>query len=142
MKTKVRLSKSLNCDATMMETFKYTHTLKENKERFANQRFADHYILEAATQQSQHIGDDDNNYAASEVNPNMIWRETAFESYKNRVYGLGSFFTDNLCTSTLRPSSTSATSWPVDPEESVGLREQVLELTQSLSPTGSVATGV
>ncbi|RYR09752.1 hypothetical protein Ahy_B05g078157 [Arachis hypogaea] len=37
MKTKVRLSKSLDRDATLAETFKYTHTLKENKERFADQ---------------------------------------------------------------------------------------------------------
>ncbi|RYQ98651.1 hypothetical protein Ahy_B07g086416 isoform A [Arachis hypogaea] len=86
MKTKVRLSKSLNCNATMTETFKYTHTLKENKERFANQRFTDHYRLEAVTQQSQHIEDDGNNYAASEVDPNTIWHETAFESYMNRTF--------------------------------------------------------
>ncbi|RYQ98607.1 hypothetical protein Ahy_B07g086363 isoform A [Arachis hypogaea] len=34
MKTKARLSKSLSRDAMMAESFKYTHTLKENKERF------------------------------------------------------------------------------------------------------------
>ncbi|RYR07898.1 hypothetical protein Ahy_B05g075391 [Arachis hypogaea] len=43
MKTKARLSKSLDHDATLAETFKYTHTSKESKERFANQRFVDHY---------------------------------------------------------------------------------------------------
>ncbi|RYR50591.1 hypothetical protein Ahy_A07g037222 [Arachis hypogaea] len=32
MKTKVRLSKSLSRDTMMAETFKYTHTLNENKE--------------------------------------------------------------------------------------------------------------
>ncbi|RYR66160.1 hypothetical protein Ahy_A03g012111 [Arachis hypogaea] len=44
MKTKARLSKSLDRDATMTETFKYTHMLKENNERFAYQRAADHYM--------------------------------------------------------------------------------------------------
>ncbi|RYR57063.1 hypothetical protein Ahy_A05g022812 [Arachis hypogaea] len=43
MKTKARLSKSLDHNATLAETFKYTHTLKESKERFANQRSVDHY---------------------------------------------------------------------------------------------------
>ncbi|RYR25099.1 hypothetical protein Ahy_B02g058725 isoform B [Arachis hypogaea] len=36
IKTKARLSKSLDHEATMAETFKYTHTMKENKEKFAN----------------------------------------------------------------------------------------------------------
>ncbi|QHO28327.1 uncharacterized protein [Arachis hypogaea] len=35
MKTKSRLSKSLEPEATLAETFKYIHTLKANKERFA-----------------------------------------------------------------------------------------------------------
>ncbi|RYR00200.1 hypothetical protein Ahy_B07g088305 [Arachis hypogaea] len=55
MKTKDRLSKSLDRDATSSKTFKYTHALKENKKRFTYQRSADHYEsytqrLEAATQ--------------------------------------------------------------------------------------------
>nr|XP_029143246.1 uncharacterized protein LOC114924138 [Arachis hypogaea] len=41
MKTK---SKSLDHDATLTETFKYTHLLKENKERFVDQRSRDHYV--------------------------------------------------------------------------------------------------
>ncbi|RYR23506.1 hypothetical protein Ahy_B03g068717 [Arachis hypogaea] len=89
MKTKARLYKSLDREVTMTEIFKYTHTLKKNKERFANQRVADHY------------------------------------PYKNRVYGLGSFFADNLRTSILRHSSTSTTSRLVDPEDDVDLREQM-----------------
>ncbi|QHN94124.1 uncharacterized protein LOC110264740 [Arachis ipaensis] len=117
MKTK---SKSLDHDAMMSDTFKYTHTLKEKNERFAYQRVVDHYEsytqrLKVATQQSQCTGDDDNNSAASFVDPDMVWCEVASESYKNRVYGLGSFFTDNLRTSTLRQSSASATSRPFDP---------------------------
>ncbi|RYR67434.1 hypothetical protein Ahy_A03g013785 [Arachis hypogaea] len=43
MKTKARLSKSLDRNAILAKTFKYTHTLKENKERFADQRSVDHY---------------------------------------------------------------------------------------------------
>ncbi|RYR54349.1 hypothetical protein Ahy_A06g029603 [Arachis hypogaea] len=36
MKTKTELSKSLNYDATIAETFKYTHTLKENKNIYSS----------------------------------------------------------------------------------------------------------
>ncbi|QHO49540.1 uncharacterized protein DS421_1g14860 [Arachis hypogaea] len=111
-------SKSLDHDATMVETFKYTHTLKENKERFAYQR------LEAATQQSHHTGDDSNNSVTSIIDPDTVWRETISEPYKNCIYSLGSFFFDNLRTSTLRPSSTTATNRPVDPKDGVDFREQ------------------
>ncbi|RYR06798.1 hypothetical protein Ahy_B05g074116 [Arachis hypogaea] len=64
------LFKSLDRDATIAETFKYTHTLEENKERFAYQWATNHYErscterLEAATQQSQRTDDDGNNSAA------------------------------------------------------------------------------
>ncbi|RYR67781.1 hypothetical protein Ahy_A03g014212 [Arachis hypogaea] len=75
--------------------------------------------LEAVTQQSQCIGDDGNNFAAS-----VVWREAASESYKNRMYELRSFFSHNLCTSTLTQKSASTTSQPVDPEDDVNLREQ------------------
>ncbi|RYR46611.1 hypothetical protein Ahy_A07g032357 [Arachis hypogaea] len=44
IKTKARLSKSLDRDPTLAETFKYTQTLKENKERFVDQRSANHYV--------------------------------------------------------------------------------------------------
>ncbi|RYQ99622.1 hypothetical protein Ahy_B07g087570 [Arachis hypogaea] len=44
MKTKAKLSKSLDRKVTLTETFKYTYTLKENKERFADQRSQDHYV--------------------------------------------------------------------------------------------------
>ncbi|RYQ89067.1 hypothetical protein Ahy_B09g095909 [Arachis hypogaea] len=37
MKTKSRLSKSLEHEATLAETFEYTHTLKANKKRFAHE---------------------------------------------------------------------------------------------------------
>ncbi|RYR62223.1 hypothetical protein Ahy_A04g019637 [Arachis hypogaea] len=57
MKTNARMSKSLDREAILVEIFKYTHTLKENKAKFANQRSQDHYEsytqrLEAETQQS------------------------------------------------------------------------------------------
>ncbi|XP_020964057.1 uncharacterized protein LOC110265440 [Arachis ipaensis] len=44
MKTKSRVSKSLEREATSAETFKYTHMLKANKERFADERSAAHYV--------------------------------------------------------------------------------------------------
>ncbi|RYR21129.1 hypothetical protein Ahy_B03g066391 isoform B [Arachis hypogaea] len=129
MKTKARLSKSLERDATLVETFKYTHTLKENKERFADQRSQDHYEsytrrLEVATH-----GEDANGSAASVVDSNAVWRETTSVLYKKCVYWLGSFFASGLYTSTMRPSSASATSRAVNPEEGINLRLQVQELT-------------
>ncbi|RYR62255.1 hypothetical protein Ahy_A04g019690 [Arachis hypogaea] len=42
MKTNAKLL--MDRDTTIMETFKYTHTLKENKERFAYQRSTDHFV--------------------------------------------------------------------------------------------------
>ncbi|RYR64007.1 hypothetical protein Ahy_A03g010166 [Arachis hypogaea] len=103
MKAKDRLLKSLDREATFAETFKYTHTLKENKAGFANQRSRDHYRLGAMTQQSQQIGEDAaDGSAASAVDPDVVCHETASVPYKNRVYGVGSFFTSSLRTSTLR----------------------------------------
>nr|XP_025607251.1 uncharacterized protein LOC112698042 [Arachis hypogaea] len=58
--------------------------------------------------------------------------ETASGLYKNRIYGMGSFFTSSLRPSTLRPLSASVTSRSVDPEESIDLRLRVQELTQNL----------
>ncbi|RYR66724.1 hypothetical protein Ahy_A03g012785 [Arachis hypogaea] len=121
MKTKSRLSKSLDHEAILVETFKYTQTLKANKERFDDERSAAHYNymqrLDAATQQSQSPSGD----------------ETASESYKNRVFGLGSFFANGLRTSALvaLSTSTSATSL-ADPKKVVDLREEVQKLTQEL----------
>ncbi|XP_020972445.1 uncharacterized protein LOC107626516 isoform X2 [Arachis ipaensis] len=133
MKTKARLSKSLDRDAMMVETFKYTHTLKENKERFANRRSVDHFRLVATTQQFHPTKEDNNNSADAVINSDTVWCETTSKLYKNCVYGMGSFFTNNLCTSILKATSASATSRAVDPEDSnVDLREQVLNLTQSL----------
>ncbi|RYR53706.1 hypothetical protein Ahy_A06g028925 [Arachis hypogaea] len=43
IKMKSRLSKSLDREATLAETFKYTHTSKANKERFVDERSTSHY---------------------------------------------------------------------------------------------------
>ncbi|RYR08845.1 hypothetical protein Ahy_B05g076672 [Arachis hypogaea] len=129
MKTKSMLSKSLEREVTLAETFKYTHTLKANKEKFVDERSTTHYEdytqrLEAATQQSQPSGDDSGS-DASVVDPDRVWRETASESYKNRAYGLGSFFTSGLHTSTLAASSASASATSTaHPEEVIDLREE------------------
>ncbi|RYR03107.1 hypothetical protein Ahy_B06g081935 [Arachis hypogaea] len=91
MKTNAKLSKSLSRDATMVETFKYTPTLKENKERFDDQRVVDHYVCkhhgESYTQRlAEATGDDDNNSASAEVDLDTVWHETTFEPYKNRTF--------------------------------------------------------
>ncbi|RYR61823.1 hypothetical protein Ahy_A04g019048 [Arachis hypogaea] len=130
-----RSSKYTGGSATFMKT-KARITLKDNKKRFADQQAADHYDsytkrLEATTQQSQHIGDNRNNSTEPAVDLDRVWCEAASEPYKNRMYRLGSFFIDNLPISTLRHSSASATSRPVDPED-VDLQKQVLFLTRNL----------
>ncbi|RYQ82059.1 hypothetical protein Ahy_B10g100634 [Arachis hypogaea] len=119
MKTKARLSKPLGREATLAETFKYTHTLKKNKARFVDQRPQDHY-------------DAADGSAASVVDPDAVWRETVSTPYKNRIYGMGLFFASSLRTSTLRTSSGSATNRDVQLEEGVDLRLQVQELQHSL----------
>ncbi|QHO27844.1 uncharacterized protein DS421_7g211520 [Arachis hypogaea] len=68
MKMKSRLSKSLDHEATLA-SFKYTHTLKTNKDRFADEWCAAHYRLEAATQQSRPLSRDDPDFDASIVDP-------------------------------------------------------------------------
>ncbi|RYR75969.1 hypothetical protein Ahy_A01g000567 [Arachis hypogaea] len=116
MKTKSRLSNSLENVATLAETFRYTHTLKANKKRFADEGSVAHY-------QSQPNGDDPN-FDASVVNCDRVWHDSASESYKNRISELGSFFASGLHNSTLAASSVSAsTTSPVDPEEVIDLRE-------------------
>ncbi|RYR26188.1 hypothetical protein Ahy_B02g060361 [Arachis hypogaea] len=126
-KTKARLSKLLDYEATLVETFKYTHMLKENKARFVDQR------LEAATQQSQQSGEDATDGSkASVVDPDAVWHEIASAPYKNRIYRIGSFFVSSLRTSTLRLSSGSATSRAVQPEEGMDLMLQVQELQRNL----------
>ncbi|RYR44786.1 hypothetical protein Ahy_A08g041057 isoform A [Arachis hypogaea] len=118
MKTKDRLLKLLDSEATLAEMFKYTHTLKENKEIFES------YIqrLKATTQQSQQGGEDTANGSATVVvNPDAVWHETALAPNKNRIYEMRSFFASNLRTSTFKPSSGSATIRVVEPEEGVDL---------------------
>ncbi|RYR05173.1 hypothetical protein Ahy_B06g085046 [Arachis hypogaea] len=84
MKTKARLSKSLNHEATLVETFKYTHTLKENKETFA--KAVSRSLLEAASQQSQQGGEEAADGSTTVfVDPDAVWRETASVPYRNYV---------------------------------------------------------
>ncbi|MED6185075.1 hypothetical protein PIB30_053533 [Stylosanthes scabra] len=68
-----------------------------------------------ATQQAQEEGDE----IAATVDPNLVWRQTLSEPYKNRVYGAGGFFASSLRTSGYGDSSASATgthTGPVAPE--------------------------
>ncbi|RYR66677.1 hypothetical protein Ahy_A03g012730 [Arachis hypogaea] len=137
MKTKSRLSKLLECEPTLAETFKYNHRLKANKERFVDERSAAHYEdytqrLEAMIQQSQLSGDDPGS-DASVIDPNKAWCETVSELYKNCVYRLGSFFVSGLRTSTLMALSASASTTSLaDPTKVVDLREEMQKLTQEL----------
>ncbi|RYR29620.1 hypothetical protein Ahy_B01g054051 isoform A [Arachis hypogaea] len=95
--------------------------------------------LEAATQQSQHIRDENNNSVASEVDPNIVWHETTSDPYKNRIYELGSFFADNLRTSTLRPSFASATNSPM--EQQMPVYQDQMRASGSDAADGSGTSG-
>ncbi|RYR07568.1 hypothetical protein Ahy_B05g074947 [Arachis hypogaea] len=106
----------------MAETFKYTHTLKENKERFSPTRRdwrpqANNLCTLERTATTPLI--------QSSI---LIW--LAVQELRLLV-GLGSFFANNFPTSTLRASFASATS-PVEAEDNVNLRElQAQQLQQS-----------
>ncbi|RYR28726.1 hypothetical protein Ahy_B01g052888 [Arachis hypogaea] len=88
-------SKSLEHEETLAETFKYTHTLKANKERFADERSAANYEeytqrLEAATQQPQlSSGADEASSETLVVDSNRIWRETASKPTRIATSGWG-----------------------------------------------------
>ncbi|RYR72915.1 hypothetical protein Ahy_A02g007138 [Arachis hypogaea] len=133
MKTKAMLicsffnfSKLLDHDTTLAKTFKCIHTLKENKERFADQR---------------KVGEDAEGSAASVVDPGAVWRETASAPKKNHIYGLGSFSASSLRTFMLKPSSASTTRQVVDSEKCIDLRLQVQELTRILHEQAQKLTG-
>ncbi|QHN80196.1 uncharacterized protein DS421_20g676270 [Arachis hypogaea] len=137
---------SLDHEATLAETFKYTHTLKVNKKRFVDERSVAHYEeyhhrLEAATQQSQlPSGADKANSETSVVDPNKIWCETTSEPHKNCRFGLGSFFASGLCSFTLADSSASAFATnPADPHEVIDLREEMEEYSQQMCVGGNGA---
>ncbi|RYR47591.1 hypothetical protein Ahy_A07g033528 [Arachis hypogaea] len=131
-KTKARLSKSLDHDATLVENFKYTYTLKENKERFTDQQSVDHYESYTQRLETSTHGEDASGSTASVVDSDAVWRETSSAPYKNCVYGLGSFFASSLRTSTLRSSSATTTIRAVNPKKGIDLRLQVQELIRSL----------
>ncbi|MED6154429.1 hypothetical protein PIB30_112362 [Stylosanthes scabra] len=121
----------------MAEVFKQTHTLKVNKEQFADKRSSDIWDeftsnTTVATQQAAESGTN------AEVDPDQVWRQTVSEpSQKNRVFGIDGFLASTLRTSVFAPqaSSVSLTSpAPAGPEEAVDLREQALhdELSRRL----------
>ncbi|QHN92403.1 uncharacterized protein DS421_17g583420 [Arachis hypogaea] len=128
-------SKSLDRDATLAETFKYTYTLKENKERFVGQRYADHYYLRVL-----HVETGGRNLTISAKWGGRQWlccfsHRSQYSLAQDRLSAVqepcirvGLFFTSSLQTST----SASATSKAVDLEEGIDLRLHVQELTQSL----------
>ncbi|RYR52922.1 hypothetical protein Ahy_A06g027780 [Arachis hypogaea] len=102
MKMKARLEcKSLDREAILGKTFKYTHMLKEKKETFDDQRSQDHYRSRLSSLskvgRTPPIGD-------AVVDPDAVWHETASAPYKNRVYRMGSIFASSIRTSMLRLS--------------------------------------
>ncbi|MED6208394.1 hypothetical protein PIB30_044584 [Stylosanthes scabra] len=138
MQTKAKMTKSLDRPMSMAEVFKQTHTLKANKEQFADKWSSDIWDdftnnTTIATQQAAESGTN------ATVDPDQVWRQTVFErSEKNHVFGIGGFLASTLRTSVFTPqaSSVSLTSPPPTcPEEAVDLREQVQLLNQKIQDT-------
>ncbi|MED6122881.1 hypothetical protein PIB30_044040 [Stylosanthes scabra] len=108
MKTKAKMTKSLDRLVSMAEVFKQTHTLKENKEKFADKRSTDiwnEYIdnTAIATQRAAESG-----------------TSTAESTLRTSVFA----------TQDTSASVTSAV--PCGEEDTVDLREQVLLLNQNI----------
>ncbi|MED6170106.1 hypothetical protein PIB30_027706 [Stylosanthes scabra] len=137
-KTRARMTRSLDREPTDAKVFRETHTRK--RDRSIVEKRADDLLiefsanLEQATQQAQEEGDE----SAATVDPNVVWRQTLSEPYRNRVYGAGGFFASSLRKSGYAGSSASASSSHIGPAdlEVVDLREQVQNLTQSLESQG------
>ncbi|MED6218948.1 hypothetical protein PIB30_031288 [Stylosanthes scabra] len=137
-KTRARMTRSLDREPTDAEVFRETHTRK--RDRSIVEKRVDDLLtefsanLEQATQHAQEEGDE----GAVTVDPNVVWRQTLSEPYRNRVYGAGGFFASLLRRSGYVGFSASASSshtGPADPKV-VDLREQVQNLTQSVESQG------
>ncbi|MED6204117.1 hypothetical protein PIB30_006184 [Stylosanthes scabra] len=139
-KTRARMTRSLDRSPTDVEVFRETHTRK--RDRYIVEKRAEDLLtefsanLDEATQQAQEEGDE----SAATVDPDIVWRQTLSEQYKNRVYGAGGFFASSLHRSGYAGSSASASSCHTGPRapEVVDLKEQVQNLTQSLQSQGDI----
>ncbi|MED6188080.1 hypothetical protein PIB30_082593 [Stylosanthes scabra] len=125
-KTRARMTRSLDRQPTNVEVFRETHTWKRDKsivEKRADDLLTEFSAnLKQATQQAQEEGDE----SAGTVDPNVVWRQTLSEPYKNwSGYGGSSTF------------DTSSHASPAGPKV-VDLREQVHNLMQSLESQGQV----
>ncbi|MED6158474.1 hypothetical protein PIB30_033007 [Stylosanthes scabra] len=139
-KTRARMTRSLDRLPTDVEVFRETHTRKRYRsivEKRAEDLLTEFSAnLDEATQRAQEEGDE----SPATVDPNIVWRQTLSEPYKNRVYGAGGFFASSLRRSGYADSSASASSCHTGPPapEVVDLREQVQNLTQSLQSHGDL----
>ncbi|MED6131313.1 hypothetical protein PIB30_008646 [Stylosanthes scabra] len=124
-KTHARMTKSLDRPPTDVEVFRETHTRKRDRS-----------IVEKRAEDLLEEGDE----SAATVDPDIVWRQTLSEQYKNRVYGAGGFFASSLRRSGYAGSSASASSCHTGPPapEVVDLREQVQNLTQGLQNQGDL----
>ncbi|MED6165448.1 hypothetical protein PIB30_099627 [Stylosanthes scabra] len=80
----------------MAKVFKQTHTLKENKEKFADKRSSDiwdEYIDNTAIATQQAV----ESKTSTPVDPDEVWRQTVSKpDAKNRIYGVGGFLVSTL----------------------------------------------
>ncbi|RYR68413.1 hypothetical protein Ahy_A03g014914 [Arachis hypogaea] len=83
MKRKSKLYKSLDREATLAETFKYTHTLKDNKERFADERGLHAEVRGHDLAISAASGNDEVDSETSMVDPDRLWCEIVSQPHKN-----------------------------------------------------------
>ncbi|MED6197648.1 hypothetical protein PIB30_058610 [Stylosanthes scabra] len=124
--TQERMAKELNREPTLAEVFKQTHTRKRNKEEWVDEQSA----RLNATQQSAHEGNDSNSPVV--VDPDEVCRDVVGEPRKNRLYGVGSYFSRTLRTDPLLRSSRGTSEPPLSQHTVEELRTQIHGLTQEL----------
>ncbi|MED6221256.1 hypothetical protein PIB30_052662 [Stylosanthes scabra] len=103
----------------LMRSTCITHTLKANKEQFADKWSSDIWSGTDAT-----------------VDLNQVWRQTVSElSEKNRIFGIGGFLVSTLRTSVFAPQASFVpltSPAPAGQENAVYIREQVHLLNQNI----------
>ncbi|MED6161450.1 hypothetical protein PIB30_060843 [Stylosanthes scabra] len=131
-KNRERMTRSLDRPPTEPELFRETHARKHDNS--VVEKHADDLLFSAnfeqATQHAQEEGDE----TPGTVDPNVVWRQTLSEPYRNQVYGVSGFFATSLRTSSYGGLSASATSTHtgLNASEVVDLREQGQVLQQHI----------
>ncbi|MED6173145.1 hypothetical protein PIB30_056501 [Stylosanthes scabra] len=120
--TQERMANEINRELTIVEVFNQTHTRKGNKEEWVDEQ--------SERLNSAHEGNGSNSPVI--VDPDEVWREVVGEPRKNRIYGIGSYFSRTLRTDPLLRSSRGTSEPPLSQHTMDELRTQIHGLIQEL----------